>query len=64
MPAPYTGELRKGSEPNTITGRLVDGWGWEIQLTGTRQADGSYKLDGILGETPPALRIPGLDDAG
>lgn len=64
MTAPqYKGELRKGDAPGTVVGVLLDKFQWKIHLHGTRNPDGSYTLTGTLGETPPALRIPMLDDA-
>lgn len=58
----YTGTLRRGTEPGTIVGSIFDAWNWEITLHGVRQEDGSYKLTGDLGETPPSLRLPVLGE--
>ena len=57
----WRGELRKGREPGTVEGWLEDPWHWRVAITGTRQADGSYILEGVLSEPPPALRIEAVD---
>lgn len=31
----YTFELRKGIEPGTYEGEIVDDWGWVISIRGT-----------------------------
>lgn len=59
----YTGTLRKGEEPGTVVGELVDTWGWRLTLFGTLDRDtGTYTLTGTLGDTPPSLRLPGLEE--
>lgn len=52
----YTGELRKGEKPDTIEGRLIDTFGWTIQLRGVRQPDGTYTLQAWVGD-PGFLRL-------
>jgi hypothetical protein len=59
--AQYTGSLKRGNAPGTIIGVLVDRWGWEIYLLGTRNDSGGYTLTGTLGEPPAALRIEAID---
>ena len=55
----WTGELHKGSEPNTIEGELIDAWGWRVELRGVRQAGGRYALTGTLGgQVPRTLQQP------
>lgn len=61
---PWTGTLSKGTEPNTVTGQLTDAWGWSVTLHGERQADGSYRLVGTLGEAPACLRVLAIDGKG
>ena len=58
----YRGSIKKGTEPNTIVGAITDAWGWSVFLKGTRQDDGSYLIEGTLGEVPDALKLPLLDD--
>ena len=59
----WAGKLVRGDEPGTVTGWLVDEWGWVIPLTGTRDVEGGgYILKGVLGPAPEALRIPIVDD--
>jgi hypothetical protein len=55
----YTGTLRRGTDRDTIVGEIRDTCGWAIQLTGTRQADGTYAIVGVLGELPAALAKAG-----
>jgi hypothetical protein len=58
----YTGELRRGTEPSTVIGRLVDSFGWVIELRGTLDpATREYRLEGRLGATPPSLHIDTID---
>ncbi len=60
MTARYTGTIRQ--TPDGLRGELRDEWGWAIQLSGrTAVVDGVkvLELDGVLGETPVALRLPG-----
>lgn len=58
----YTGRLDRAIDM-TIVGVLRDAFGWEIIITGHRDIEnGGYILEGRLGETPAALRIPLLDD--
>ena len=58
----YTGTLRKGAQPDTIEGELVDAWGWRLHITGRKSPTG-YTLEAKLGDVPAALRIHGLDVA-
>ncbi len=58
----WTGELRRGEVEGTVTGTLVDAWGWRIVFTGTQQPDRSYALTATV-EVPEALRVAGIDDA-
>lgn len=60
MTARYTGYLRK--ENGAVVGQLADTWGWIITLTATPSPEGGYVLTGTLGEIPPSLRVPLLDD--
>lgn len=58
----WRGELRKGEQPNTIEGELIDVWGWRVVLHGTRQEGGRYALTGTLGgQVPKALQQPAID---
>jgi hypothetical protein len=58
----YTGELRRGTEPNTVVGSITDSWGWVIELRGTlNPVTRGYVLEGRLGATPPALHIAAID---
>lgn len=56
----YTGRLTRNQD-GTLAAVIADAWGWEIHLTGFRE-DGSYRLEGYLGKTPEALRVPLLDE--
>jgi hypothetical protein len=61
--APWKGWLRKGDTAGTVTGELVDSWGWRVALTGTFVAtSGSYALTGVLGEPPSSLVIGAIDE--
>jgi hypothetical protein len=58
----YTGELTKGTEPNTVVGEIRDQFGWPIILTGVLDpATRAYVLTGTLGPTPAALHIATID---
>jgi hypothetical protein len=58
----YTGELRRGTEPNTVVGEIRDQFGWPIILTGVLDtATREYRLEGRLGPTPPSLHIAAID---
>jgi hypothetical protein len=58
----YTGELRRGTEPNTVVGEIRDQFGWVIHITGTLDpATRAYALTGTLGATPAALHIATID---
>jgi hypothetical protein len=58
----YTGTLAKGDAPNTAVGRLVDPFGWVIELRGTLDPETrTYALTGTLGATPAALHIAAID---
>lgn len=46
----YDGKLKRGAAENTVEGHLVDGFGWKIYLTGSRNADGTYDLKGYVGD--------------
>jgi hypothetical protein len=62
----YSGFLRRSDDGQGIVGVLYDFCGWSIELTGTpgeRDGRRGYIVTGELGEPPPALRIPGLDDS-
>jgi hypothetical protein len=59
----WTGTLQKGTEPGTVVGELRDRFGWVVTIRGVLQHGGEYRLEGVLGDPPPALRIHGLDDA-
>jgi hypothetical protein len=60
MTAPqYTGHLRKGAEPGTIEGEIVDRWGWKILINGRRTDDG-YALTATVSD-PGSLRVPAID---
>lgn len=57
----YRGTLKRGVSPDTIEGEIrCTITGWQIKLTG-RRIDGGYVLEGVLGETPEAFRVPGVD---
>ena len=59
----WTGWLKRGDAPGTVTGELVDSWGWKIHITGTLDKEnGGYVLTGTTGEVPEALRVPIVDD--
>jgi len=60
-PAIWTGWLKRGETPDTVTGQLTDSWGWVVTLTGARDPEGGYRLEGRLGPAPEALRIPIID---
>lgn len=57
----YTGRLTRNPD-GTLAAVIADAWGWEIHLTGFREK-GAYRLEGYLGKTPEALRLPLLDEA-
>jgi hypothetical protein len=58
----YRGTLSKGTEPNTVVGRLVDSFGWVIELRGVLDPETrAYRLEGRLGPVPPALHIDTID---
>lgn len=59
----YTGELRRGDKPGTVTGVLRDPWGWRIEIRGTWNAETRcYDLTGTLGAVPDSLRVAAIDD--
>lgn len=64
-PAQYTGHLARGPDDAagnaTIVGQLADQFGWTIDITGTRDPSGGYVLEGRLGATPSAYKIPAID---
>lgn len=62
MTARYTGRMWKDGD--TIRWELRDAWNWAITGTAVRQPDGSYTLDGVVGEPPEALRLPLVDGVG
>jgi hypothetical protein len=54
--------MRKGEQPNTIVGELVDQWGWRVELSGTLNPQTrTYALVGALSEPPEKLRIVAID---
>lgn len=55
----YTGRLTR-TQDGAISGFLVDAWGWKINFTATKDAEG-YALTGRLGEVPDAQRLPAID---
>jgi hypothetical protein len=57
----WNGELRKGETAGTISGKLVDSWGWQVTLHGEMQPGGWYKLTGTIGAPPETLRVPAID---
>jgi hypothetical protein len=58
----YTGTLTKGDAPNTVVGRLIDSFGWVIELRGVLDPETrAYVLEGRLGPTPAALHIAAID---
>jgi hypothetical protein len=60
----HTGELRRQAD-GSYAGFLVDRWGWRLEVTAHVAADDNgrfFKLEGGIGEPPPALRMPALDD--
>lgn len=61
-PYRYTGPLRPGATPGTVTGVMRDGFGSQMNLTGTHIADGVYDMVGTMEPVRAEDRIPGLDD--
>lgn len=59
----YTGSLRRGDQPGTVVGELLDIFGWKIHILGTRQDDGSYLLVATVGDKG-SLRVPAVDGEG
>jgi len=58
----WKGWLRKGEVAGTVTGELVDSWGWRVQLFGTFDESGrQYVLTGSLGKPPAGLVIEAID---
>jgi hypothetical protein len=57
----WTGHMDRDAEGN-ITLWVADEWGWRVTFTAERDPAGGYKLSGQLGEVPPALRVPLVDD--
>jgi hypothetical protein len=55
----WTGELRKGQQPDTVEGELIDAWGWRVSIRGVRQPGGKYALTGTIdGQVPIGLQQP------
>ena len=59
----YTGRIDR-CQDGSIVGRLVDQFGWELIITGTRDTEaGGYILTARLGENVPAnYRVQAIDD--
>jgi|KBSSwiS6_1023812.scaffolds.fasta_scaffold61265_2 hypothetical protein len=59
----WTGRLRRGAQPGTITGELIDAWGWVIHINATFDGPSrEYVVEGRTGDVPPGLRIPAVDE--
>jgi hypothetical protein len=60
--AAYTGALRRGIEPGTVRGFLVDRLGTRIEITGTKdpRPGHGYLLIGTV-RLPAHLEVEGLD---
>jgi hypothetical protein len=56
----WTGTLRRDGD--TLRGIVRDRWHWEVELVIRRGPDGSYQVEGWLGETPLGLRLDGEDE--
>jgi hypothetical protein len=56
-----TGHLRKGAEPGTVEGELVDKAGFTLILTGTLTAPEVYTLTAVNGPVPPEYWIEAID---
>ena len=62
MSARYTGWLKRGDN-GTVEAELRDEWGWSIDITGTfDESSRTYRLEGVLGEPPAALRVAAIDE--
>ena len=57
----YSGRLWREAD-GTLRGVLTDCWGWQLQLFGTRAADGGYTLSATVDSAPALLRVPAIDD--
>jgi len=61
-PTLYRGHIHRRAD-GTLSGSLQDEWGWTIEITGTPDpARRGYALTGVLGDPPPGLRVPAIDD--
>lgn len=58
----WSGWLKRGETAGTVVGFLEDVWKWRVEITGTLQEGGGYKLEGRLGKPPECLRVPIVDD--
>jgi len=59
----WTGRIRKGDAAGTITGWMVDEWGWRLEFVATfDEASREYVLRGTTGEVPKALKVPAIDE--
>jgi hypothetical protein len=60
--ARYTGRLDRQPD-GTLAWELFDFCGWRLSGTAVKDPAGGYKMSGVLGEVPEALRFPIVDDA-
>jgi hypothetical protein len=59
----WTGWIKKGELPGTVTGELRDHWGWVVTLAGSIDKEsGGYQLLGRLGPVPATLRVDAIDE--
>jgi hypothetical protein len=58
----WTGRLTRGDAPGTVVGFLLDSWNWRVEITGTLDPEGGYRLEGRLGPVPYSLRVEAIDD--
>ena len=58
----WTGRLTRGDAPGTVVGFLLDSWNWRVEITGTLDPEGGYRLEGRLGPVPDSLRVEAIDD--
>ena len=58
----WTGRLTRGDAPGTVVGHLVDSWGWRVEITGTLDPEGGYRLEARLGPVPDSLRVEAIDE--
>lgn len=62
VPYRWTGTIRRGAAPGTVIGVMRNGFGSQINLTGTHIADAIYDMVGTMEPMPAEDRIPWLDD--